>query len=209
VVLVFFLDWVPFSSPAIQTIPISLGTVIKTELPSFFGSRRKNPVESVSYCLRLDGIFLFSLSYNGTPESKQVYWDSIKIASFLRRSIFKFDFLPEAGTRQAWLHHSPTRIEDITTSEFSRRTESNETHPLSLSELADYLAVICRNDFTLCSILRYSENPVRKEHFACLHLKSQMGRRKNELEREFQDQLAYEDSNRSWRGAATGIRYLT
>src|SRR5262245_44817866 len=106
----YFIDWSPFSSPAVQTIPITAGSVDPAQLQKARGNIVvPYRIEHIAYCLRLDGIFIFSIAYKAPPSKQLCYWDAAKIADYLRRFPFQFGFLPPLTRKSTWILHTPTQ----------------------------------------------------------------------------------------------------
>jgi hypothetical protein len=209
----YFVDWVPFASPAIQTSPISAGNVDLKQLRKTVTLDWRGRIEEIAYCLRLDGIYLFAIRYadNEHPsKGNNLYWDAKKISVFLRNQIFGFEFLPAFQHKAYWIYHAPTGMEDLAAPEYNNHCAKagvTLTPPAYIDAttppLQALLTTIANNDAALCLARRLTNHKLRRDHFACLHLKSSMGRQRNEIEQMIQDQIRYEASNRGLRGAIT------
>ena len=197
----FFLDWIPFSSPAIQTNLIKAGPIDIDTLFNTVNIKGTGRISAVGFALRLDGIFLFAIEYLREPSANESYWDSVKVADYLRRYTFQFNFLPPIGSRAAWIYHTPTRVEDLFSTAYSDRLRDLDIGlEVGHDSLVPLLVAVASDDMAIAAMRRLTGDPLRGEHLALLHLKAQMGRRKNEIHRMLLLQEEFENSKRGFRG---------
>lgn len=209
----YFIDWAPFASPAIQSNPIVAGQLNGTKLSKAVKHTRQGKIEEIAYCLRLDGIYLFAIRYADSEhptKGRNLFWDAKKISVYLRNEIFGFSFLPSFEHKAYWIYHEPSGIEDLGAPEFAKHIEKmgiTLTDPPSVEPttppLKAQLMRIANDDAALCLLRRATNDKLRREHFACLHLKSLMGRQRNELELMIRNQFVYEERNRGLKGTFT------
>ena len=190
----YFLDWAPFASPAVQTHPIKADTLAPDEIE--LASIKAAGIVEVAYVLRLDGTFLFAITYKAEPLANDVYWHSTKLSCYLRRMTFGMSYLPPFENRLTRLFHTPTHIEDLGAATFYDRLRKlgvpDEWPGYSATTPRARLLAIADSHIAMAAMRRRTDHELRAPHTALLHLKSQMGRRRNIIDTAFRDQKAFE-----------------
>lgn len=183
----YFLDWAPFTTAAVQTLPIKSGVLAADEIE--LANIKSADIAEVAYVLRLDGIFIFAITYATEPSPTAVYWHAAKLSSHLRRITFGMLHLPPFESRIAWLFHTPTHVEDLGAATYLRKLGiPKEWRGYSAATPHERLVAIADNYIAIAAMCRRTDDPLRARHTALLHLKSQMGRRRNVLGAAFREQ---------------------
>jgi hypothetical protein len=196
----YFLDWAPFASPAVQTHPIKAGTLAPDEIE--LAKIKTTDILEVAYVLRLDGTYIFAITYKSGALSTDVYWHSTKLSHYLRRITFGMSYLPPFENRLTRLFHTPTHVEDVGAAAYFDRLRKlgvpEEWPGYGAATPSARLLAIADNHIAMAAMRRRTDHELRATHTALLHLKSQMGRRRNIIDTALREHKNFEKRNVPW-----------
>ena len=178
-----FVDWLPYSSAAIQTNVIQAGSIPKNIIDKV-GS--PNKLSSVCYALRLDGLFVFWVVYESdVPDSPSeisgIIDDGNVVSELLRKEEFDTILEHPRMDQVGRLLHGAVLVEDLFSGRFNNRLSNygansiGNVRPTSNADRLSFLKQLCNSDLHVALICRHSPDPLKSEHFACLYLKAMMG----------------------------------